>query len=54
MTPEDETLLYIYSLVSIVDYDLQLDPSEVTRLLAASRIQSVASRALTAAGAEHA
>ncbi len=53
MTPEDETLLYIYSLVSIVDYDLQLDPSEVTRLLAASRIQSVASRALAAAEAEH-
>lgn len=52
MTPEDETLLYIYSLVSIVDYDLQLDPSEVTRLLAESRIQSVASRALEAAGAE--
>jgi len=49
MTPDDETLLYIYSLVSIVDYNLQLQPSEVTRLLAASRIQSVASRAMAGA-----
>lgn len=48
MEPDDETLLYIYSLVSIVDYDLQLDPSEVTRLLAASRIQQVASQAMAA------
>lgn len=50
MAPDDETLLYIYSLVSIVDYNLQLEPSEVTRLLAASRIQSVASRAMAASG----
>lgn len=50
MTPDDETLLYIYSLVSIVDYNLQIEPSEVTRLLAASRIQNVASRAMAAGG----
>jgi len=50
MAPNDETLLYIYSLVSIVDYNLQLEPSEVTRLLAASRIQNVASRAMAASG----
>jgi hypothetical protein len=49
MPADDETLLYIYSLVSIVDYSLQLDPSEVTRLLAASRIQSVTSRAMAGA-----
>jgi hypothetical protein len=50
MTPDDETLLYIYSLVSIVDYNLQLEPSEVTRLLAASRIQNVATQAMAAGG----
>jgi UDP-MurNAc hydroxylase len=50
MTPDDETLLYIYSLVSIVDYNLQLEPSEVTRLLAASRIQNVSARAMAAGG----
>jgi hypothetical protein len=46
MPPEDEALLYIYSLVSVVDYELQMDPSEVTRLLAATRIHSVTSRAM--------
>ncbi|MCG8422280.1 MAG: MBL fold metallo-hydrolase [Proteobacteria bacterium] len=44
MTVEDETLLYIYSLVSVFDYDLQLDPSEVTRLLQDSRILEVTSK----------
>lgn len=49
MPADDETLLYIYSLVSIVDYQMQVDPSEVTRLLAATRIQTVVSRAMSGA-----